>query len=120
MRMDAEGEYVEDWNQEFYIGVIVGARADEEGSCFKECYFFLRDKNNDWDIGDQLPELWNQFKTDFVLGIYICVYLLLDWIEINIWEYIDKENILIIDFYFDKGDGICYWSLGCVPCTGHI
>jgi sulfate adenylyltransferase subunit 2 len=120
MRMDAEGEYVEDWNQEPYTGVIVGARADEEGSRSKERYFSPRDKNNDWDVGDQPPELWNQFKTDFAPGTHIRVHPLLDWTETNIWEYIDKENIPIIDLYFDKGDGIRYRSLGCAPCTGHI
>jgi sulfate adenylyltransferase subunit 2 len=59
MRMNAEGQYVEDWNQEPYTGVIVGARADEEGSRSKERYFSPRDKNNDWDIGEQPPELWS-------------------------------------------------------------
>ena len=45
-----------------------GARADEEGSRSKERYFSPRDKNNDWDVGDQPPEFWNQFKTDFAPG----------------------------------------------------
>jgi sulfate adenylyltransferase subunit 2 len=120
MRMNDAGEYVEDWNQEPFTGVIVGARADEEGSRSKERYFSPRDKNNDWDIGEQPPELWNQFKTEFAPGTHIRVHPLLDWTEVNIWEYIEKEKIPIIDLYFDKGDGIRYRSLGCAPCTGHV
>src|SRR2546425_5771579 len=46
--------------------------------------------------------------------IRMCV---LDWTEINIWEYIRAENIPIIDLYFDKGEGTRYRSLGCAPCT---
>ncbi|HIA02873.1 MAG TPA: sulfate adenylyltransferase, partial [Myxococcales bacterium] len=103
-----------------YTGVIVSARADEEGSRSKERYFSPRDKNNDWDIGEQPPELWSQFKTDFAPGTHIRIHPLLDWTEVNIWEYIDKEKIPIIDLYFDKGDGIRYRSLGCAPCTGHV
>jgi len=120
VRMDDSGQYVDDWNQEPYTGVIVGARADEEGSRSKERYFSPRDKNNDWDIADQPPELWSQFKTDFAPGTHIRIHPLLDWTEVNIWEYIDRENIPIIDLYFDKGEGIRYRSLGCAPCTGHV
>lgn len=111
------GEYEEDQNKEPYTGVIVGARSDEEGSRSKERYFSPRDKNNDWDVGDQPPELWNQFKTDFAPGTHVRIHPLLDWTELNIWEYIDRENIPITDLYFDRGEGKRYRSLGCMPCT---
>ncbi|MCH7590444.1 phosphoadenosine phosphosulfate reductase family protein, partial [PVC group bacterium] len=110
-------KYDLDENTEPYTGVIVGARADEEGSRSKERYFSPRDKQNEWDVGDQPPEFWNQFKTDFAPGTHVRVHPLLDWTELNIWEYIDRENIPIIDLYFDKGDGKRYRSLGCYPCT---
>jgi sulfate adenylyltransferase subunit 2 len=48
------------------------------------------------------------------------VHPLLDWTELNIWEYIQRENIPIIDLYFNKGDGKRYRSLGCAPCTGMV
>lgn len=118
--MNAEGVYEEEQNREPYTGVIVGARADEEGSRSKERYFSPRDKNNDWDVADQPPEFWNQFKTDFAPGTHVRIHPLLDWTEINIWEYIERENIPIIDLYFDRGEGTRYRSLGCAPCTGHI
>ena len=111
------GQYEIDTNTEPYIGVIVGARADEEGSRSKERYFSPRDRNSDWDVGDQPPELWNQFKTDFAPGTHIRIHPLLDWTELNIWEYIERENIPITDLYFDQGKGKRYRSLGCYPCT---
>ncbi len=119
-RMNAEGRYEEDTNREPYTGVIVGARADEEGSRSKERYFSPRDKNNDWDVADQPPELWTQFKTDFAPGTHIRVHPLLDWTEVNLWQYIEREQIPIIDLYYDQGSGRRYRSLGCEPCTASI
>jgi sulfate adenylyltransferase subunit 2 len=111
------GQYELDTNTEPYTGVIVGARADEEGSRSKERYFSPRDRNSDWDVGDQPPELWNQFKTDFAPGTHIRIHPLLDWTELNIWEYIEREHIPITHLYFDQGTGKRYRSLGCFPCT---
>ncbi|MBW8001235.1 MAG: sulfate adenylyltransferase subunit 2 [Planctomycetes bacterium] len=114
------GEYEKQLNGKPFTGVIVGARADEEGSRSKERYFSPRDRHNDWDVADQPPELWNQFKTDFAPGTHVRVHPLLDWTELNIWEYIERENIPIIDLYFDNGEGKRYRSLGCYPCTSSV
>lgn len=120
-RLDHDlGKYVIDKNTEPYTGVIVGARADEEGSRSKERYFSPRDKNSEWNVGDQPPEFWNQYKTDFSPGTHVRIHPLLDWTELNIWEYIEKEKIPIIDLYFDKGEGTRYRSLGCYPCTASV
>ena len=100
-----------------YTGLILGVRADEEGTRAKERYFSPRDKNNDWDFRDQPPELWDQFKTTFPNGTHIRIHPLLDWTEINIWEYIKHENIPFMSLYLDRGDGTRYRSLGCAPCT---
>jgi sulfate adenylyltransferase subunit 2 len=116
----ATGEYEKKTGGEPFTGVIVGARADEEGSRSKERYFSPRDRHSDWDIGNQPPELWNQFKTDFAPGTHVRIHPLLDWTELNIWEYIERENIPIIDLYFDQGTGRRYRSLGCAPCTGSV
>ena len=120
MHMGADGEYHQVDDGEPYTGVIVGARADEEGSRAKERYFSPRNHNNDWNVSDQPPELWNQFKTDFAPGTHVRIHPLLDWTETNIWEYIERENIPIIDLYFDKGTGKRYRSIGCETCTGMI
>ncbi len=98
-------------------GVIAGVRSDEEGTRAKERYFSPRDKNNDWDFRDQPPELWDQFKTSFRPGTHVRVHPLLDWTEINIWEYIARENIPVVPLYFNQGEGTRYRSLGCAPCT---
>jgi len=116
----AIGAYEVDTNKEPYTGVIVGVRADEEGSRSKERYFSPRDKQNDWEVGDQPPELWNQYKTDFAPGTHVRVHPLLDWTELNIWEYIEREQIPITPLYFDSGNGKRYRSLGCYPCTNPV
>ena len=115
-----KGDFVEDEKNQAFTGVIVGARADEEGSRSKERYFSPRDRHSEWDVAEQPPELWNQFNTDFAPGTHIRIHPLLDWTELNIWEYIEREKIPIIDLYFDKGTGRRYRSLGCAPCTGTV
>lgn len=102
-----------------FDGLIVGVRRDEEGSRSKERVFSERNKNDEWDYSNQPPELWDQFKTDFPKGNHIRVHPLLAWNELDIWEYIKRENIPIIDLYFSK-NGERYRSLGCAPCTGKI
>ena len=114
------GKYEVDSNTEPFTGVIVGLRADEEGSRSKERYFSARDRENEWDIADQPPEFWNQFKTDFAPGTHVRVHPLLDWTELNIWEYIEREKIPTVSLYYDQGDGKRYRSLGCYPCTTPI
>lgn len=120
-RLDrATGELVQDSRTDAFTGVIVGVRADEEGSRSKERVFSPRDKTHDWNVDDQPPELWHQYKTDFAPGTHVRIHPLLDWTELNIWEYIERENIPIIDLYFDRGQGTRYRSLGCAPCTGKV
>ena len=109
--------YEIDPTPEPYEGVIVGARADEEGSRAKERYLSPRDRQSDWDRDDQPPELWNQYKTDFAPGTHVRIHPLLDWTELNLWEYIERENIPVVGLYFDRGEGTRYRSLGCAPCT---
>jgi len=114
------GKYDVDDSKEPYKGVIVGVRADEEGSRSKERYFSPRDTENDWDVGDQPPEFWNQYKTDFAPGTHVRIHPLLDWTELNIWEYIERENIPIVSLYLNQGKGTRYRSLGCFPCTNPV
>lgn len=119
-RLQANGMYAPDPDSEPYTGVIVGARGDEEGSRSKERYFSPRTKENDWDLDDQPPELWDQYKTDFAPGTHIRIHPLLDWTEINIWEYIEREGMPLTSLYYDQGEGRRYRSLGCEPCTAAV
>jgi sulfate adenylyltransferase subunit 2 len=45
------------------------------------------------------------------------IHPLLDWTELNIWEYIEREKIPTVSLYYDQGEGSRYRSLGCGPCT---
>jgi sulfate adenylyltransferase subunit 2 len=102
-----------------FTGVIVGVRRDEEPTRAKERYFSPRDKNMEWNVEDQPPELWDQFKTDFDPGTHIRIHPLLHWTEVNVWEYIHREGIPVVGLYFSR-DGMRYRRLGCAPCTKPI
>ena len=113
----AKGGYELDRNAEPFTGIIVGLRADEEGSRSKERYFSPRTRQSAWDVGDQPPEFWNLYKTEFAPGTHVRIHPLLDWTELNIWEYIEAESIPTVSLYYNQGDGLRYRSLGCWPCT---
>ncbi|MEM1348357.1 MAG: sulfate adenylyltransferase subunit CysD [Myxococcota bacterium] len=103
-----------------YESVILGIRRDEEGTRAKERVFSPRNKKNEWDVKDQPPELWDQFKTDFEPGTHLRIHPLLHWTEENIWEYVDRERIPVVPLYFATGEGMRYRSLGCAPCTSGV
>jgi sulfate adenylyltransferase subunit 2 len=109
--------YELDRNTEPFTGIIVGVRADEEGSRSKERYFSPRTTRSVWEVGDQPPEFWNQYKTEFAPGTHVRIHPLLDWTELNIWEYIEREKIPTVSLYYDQGTGQRYRSLGCQNCT---
>jgi len=102
-----------------YNGLLLAIRRDEEGTRAKERIFSPRNKNFEWDFKDQPPELWEQFNTNFDEDTHVRVHPILQWTELNVWEYIEKENIPVIDLYFAK-NGERYRSLGCEQCTGRF
>lgn len=111
------GRLEQDPTTDTFTGLILGIRADEEGSRSKERYFSPRNKSNEWEIKAQPPEFWNQYKVDFEPGTHVRIHPLLDWTETNIWEYIDAEKIPTVSLYYNQGDGKRFRSLGCHPCT---
>src|SRR6266478_2747971 len=114
---------VRDWKLELVVGkneeVLRRGATFPNGKATraKERYFSPRDKNMEWNVEDQPPELWDQFKTDFDKGTHIRIHPLLHWTELNIWEYIERENIPVSPLYMANGKGERYRSLGCAPCT---
>jgi sulfate adenylyltransferase subunit 2 len=100
-------------------GIIVGIRRDEEGSRGKERVFSPRSGQAEWDVTAQPPEFWDQYRTDVPPGEHVRVHPLLNWTEVDVWRYIERERIPLIDLYFAR-DGRRYRSLGCAPCTGSI
>lgn len=99
--------------------LLVAIRRDEEGSRAKERFFSPRDNRFQWARESQPPELWNQFATEFPADVHVRVHPILNWSEINIWEYIEAENIPVLDLYFSKNNKR-YRSVGCAPCTSPI
>ena len=79
-----------------------GARRDEEKSRAKERIFSFRDSHHHWDPKNQRPELWEIYNTRVNKGESIRVFPLSNWTELDIWQYIRKENIPIVPLYFAK------------------
>ncbi|MCL2651247.1 MAG: sulfate adenylyltransferase subunit 2, partial [Candidatus Azobacteroides sp.] len=125
-----------------------GARRDEEKSRAKERIFSFRNKQHHWDPKNQRPEIWDIYNTRVHRGESIRVFPLSNWTELDVWQYIRKENILIVPLYFAKErpvvniDGnliladddrmpeyyriqqemktVRFRTLGCYPLTGAI
>ncbi len=102
--------------------LITGIRRDEDSTRAKERYFSPRTAQFEWDYKDQPPEFWNQFTTAVAPGEHVRVQPLLDWTELDIWLYIQRENIPIPQMYFarenkETGKLMRYRSLGCWPIT---
>jgi len=79
-----------------------GARRDEEMSRAKERIFSFRSQGHLWDPRNQRPELWNLFNTRIRPGETIRVFPLSNWTELDIWHYIQLENIPVVPLYFAK------------------
>lgn len=97
-------------------GIFLGIRRDEEGSRAKERYFSPRDRDFQWNYKDQPPEFWDQFNTSFGPETHVRIHPLLHWTEVDIWEYIRREEIPVCSLYFAR-EGKRFRSLGCVPCN---
>jgi sulfate adenylyltransferase subunit 2 len=125
-----------------------GARRDEEKSRAKERIFSFRDTRHRWDPKSQRPELWNIYNARKNKGESIRVFPLSNWTELDIWQYVQREEIPIVPLYFARErpvvwrDGqmimvdddrmrfnpgeapemrrIRFRTLGCYPLTGAI
>jgi sulfate adenylyltransferase subunit 2 len=125
-----------------------GARRDEEKSRAKERVFSFRTASHRWDPKNQRPELWNLYNGKKNLGETIRVFPISNWTELDIWQYIYREQIPIVPLYFAaerpviERDGmlmmvdddrlplhsneqihlkkIRFRTLGCYPLTGAI
>lgn len=125
-----------------------GARRDEEKSRAKERVFSFRTASHQWDPKNQRPELWNLYNGQKNRGESIRVFPLSNWTELDIWQYIYREQIPIVPLYFAaerpvvERDGMLimvddermrllpgeqiqtrrvrFRTLGCYPLTGAI
>ncbi len=125
-----------------------GARRDEEKSRAKERIFSFRSAQHRWDPKNQRPELWSIYNTRIHQGESIRVFPLSNWTELDIWQYIYRENIPIPSLYFAakrpvverdgalimvddermplaagevaKEEMVRFRTLGCYPLTGGV
>jgi len=77
-----------------------GARRDEEKARSKERVFSFRDDFGQWDPKNQRPELWNLYNTRIHRGEHIRVFPLSNWTELDIWQYIEREELELPSVYF--------------------
>jgi len=82
-----------------FDAVFGGARRDEEKARAKERVFSFRDEFGQWDPKNQRPELWGIYNTRIRRGEHIRVFPLSNWTELDIWEYISRENLEIPSIY---------------------
>ena len=76
-----------------------GARRDEEKSRAKERVFSLRSAQHRWDPKQQRPELWRLYNTRKHKGESLRVFPLSNWTELDVWQYIQQENIAVVPLY---------------------
>lgn len=131
-----------------FDAAIGGARRDEEKSRAKERVFSFRSAQHRWDPKRQRPELWNLYNTHIHKGESVRVFPLSNWTEMDVWQYIRREDIPVVPLYFAKErpvverDGalimvddnrftlregerveqrmVRFRTLGCYPLTGAI
>jgi len=96
-----------------------GARRDEERARAKERILSFRDDFGQWDPKNQRPELWNLYNGRIKKGEHVRVFPLSNWTELDVWEYIDQEQLEVPSIYFSherpvfKRDGMLYaWREG--------
>ena len=79
---------------------IGGARRDEEKARAKERIFSVRDEFGQWDPKMQRPELWNIYNGKINKGENVRVFPISNWTELDVWNYIKRENIQLPSIYF--------------------
>jgi sulfate adenylyltransferase subunit 2 len=77
-----------------------GARRDEEKSRAKERVFSVRSAQHRWDPKQQRPELWQLYNARMKPGESMRVFPLSNWTELDVWQYIHRENIPIVGLYY--------------------
>jgi sulfate adenylyltransferase subunit 2 len=82
--------------------VFGGARRDEEKSRAKERIFSFRDCSHRWDPKNQRPELWTLFNPKRNKGESIRVFPLSNWTELDVWRYVQREDIPVVPLYYAK------------------
>lgn len=97
MKTDALKQALTDGRYDVAIG---GARRDEERSRAKERVFSVRGPGHTWEPKRQRPELWHLYNGNLAPGETLRVFPLSNWTELDVWTYIQAENIDVVPLYF--------------------
>ena len=79
-----------------------GARRDEEKARAKERFYSFRDEFGQWDPKNQRPELWNLYNGRIRQGEHIRVFPISNWTELDVWQYIEREDIEIVMYQVNQ------------------
>jgi len=117
LKTEALKQAIEKYNLK---ALLVAIRRDEHAIRAKERYFSWRDKEFKWDYQNQPLELWAEYyKTKDEIGTHLRVHPLLHWQEIDVWRYIKREKLPVVNLYFAK-ENKRYRSIGCKCCCQPI
>jgi sulfate adenylyltransferase subunit 2 len=97
MKTEALKQALDQWKFDCAFG---GARRDEERSRAKERIFSFRDQHHQWDPKNQRPELWNLYNGNLKHGESVRVFPLSNWTELDVWLYVQLEEITVVPLYF--------------------
>jgi sulfate adenylyltransferase subunit 2 len=97
-----------------------GGRRDEEKARAKERFFSHRDDFGQWDPKNQRPELWNLFNGKCHQGEHFRVFPISNWTEMDVWNYILKENIDIPSLYFAHEREVVWRNDSWIPVSEYI
>ena len=98
-----------------------GARRDEEKARAKERMLSFRDDFGQWDPKNQRPELWNLYNGRIRKGEHVRAFPLSNWTELDVWQYIARENLEVPSIYFShvrevfRRDGMLLAETGVIP-----
>ena len=99
MKTESLKKAIDQYKFDFIFG---GARRDEDQSRSKERIVSLREKNHIWNPKNQRPEIWNLFNFEKFKDQTFRIFPISNWTEEDVWNYILRENIDIVDLYFSK------------------
>ncbi|HWK56251.1 MAG TPA: sulfate adenylyltransferase subunit CysD [Parapedobacter sp.] len=99
---------------------IGGARRDEEKARAKERIFSVRDEFGQWDPKRQRPELWNIYNGRIHKGENVRVFPISNWTELDVWNYIRRENINLPSIYFSHERDVITRNGQLMTATEHL
>lgn len=102
-----------------FRALLLAIRRDEHGIRAKERYFSPRSIDFKWDYKNQPAELWDLYKSQVDTEQHFRIHPMLHWTETDIWKYIQREAIPIVNLYFAK-NGKRYRSIGCETCCAPV